>query len=106
MGGTSYESNNVFKLINRQAANRNIPGKEQSMSPPLKPIEEIIQKLPQKILIGASSTQSKFFQPQQPSRNGPGNVLIRNKRTTDQSSGGALLSNNDSNNHLKSYNIT
>lgn len=56
MGGTSYESNNVFKLINRQTNNNSQTKKDnqQSMSPPLRAIVEEGGK--NKIIIGASST--------------------------------------------------
>ncbi len=40
MGGTSYESNNVFKLINRTNNNSTHQKKKESMSPPLRPIVE------------------------------------------------------------------
>ena len=44
-----------------------VPGKDTSMSPPLKPIEEVAAKKEggSKIIIGASSTQSKFYVPNQ-----------------------------------------
>ena len=71
MGGTSYESNNVFKLISRSIHNNSNQGhKEKSLSPPLKPIEEVVQKknAADKIIAAASNTQSKFYINQQ-SRN-------------------------------------
>lgn len=49
-----------------------MPGKDSSISPPLKPIEEVASRKEgtingsgNKIIIGASSTQSKFYVPHQ-----------------------------------------